>query len=51
MIKGDLEEKFGINTDGIPLWDGKRCESILATKKEKDEMDQLIKSITCEANE
>ena len=47
----DLEEKFGIDTDGTPLWDGKRCESILATKKEKDEMDQLIKSITCEANE
>lgn len=31
------------DTDGVMLWNGKRCESIPMTKEEQEEIDKLIK--------
>lgn len=33
---------IGYDYDGVMLWNGKRCESIPASKKEQEEMQRLI---------
>ena len=35
--------KISYDKDGVMLWDGKRCESIPLSKKEKEEIDELLK--------
>lgn len=34
--------KFGYDTDGVMLWNGKRCESVEPTPEEQKEMDDLL---------
>lgn len=43
-IKNDLIENkiIDYDTDGVMLWNGKRCESIPASKEEQEEMKRLI---------
>lgn len=35
--------KISYDTDGIMLWDGKRCESTSLSEEEKKEIDELLK--------
>ena len=46
-VKNDLIENNNISydSDGVMLWNGKRCESTPLSKKEKNELDELIKSV------
>lgn len=37
------DEIISYDTDGVMLWNGKRCESIPMTKEEQKEIDKLIK--------
>ena len=43
-INQSIVDIFGTDTDGTPLWNGKRCESIPPTKEEQEELDQLLKN-------
>lgn len=37
------DEIISYDTDGVMLWNGKRCESIPMSKEEQEEIDKLIK--------
>ena len=37
------DEIISYDTDGVMLWNGKRCESVPLSKEEQEEIDKLIK--------
>lgn len=46
-VKNELIENNTISydSDGVMLWNGKRCESTPLSKKEEEEIDKLIKEV------
>ena len=46
-VKNELIENNTISydSDGVMLWNGKRCESTPLSKKEEEEIDELIKEV------
>ena len=40
----NLVDKFGYDTDGTPLWHGKRCEKTPITEEEQKEFQELLDS-------
>ena len=46
IIKENYSPHIGYDFDGVMIWNGKRCESVLATPEEQTEMKRLIDSVT-----
>lgn len=42
IIKGRKAPHIRYDSDGIMVWNGKRCEKVLPTEKELKEMEQLL---------
>lgn len=51
ITKGRKSPYIRYDPDGVMVWNGKRCESVPPTEKEREEMQNLINSITNERNE
>lgn len=43
LTTNKYDEIISYDTDGVMLWNGKRCESIPMSKEEQEEIDKLIK--------
>lgn len=43
LATNKYDEIISYDTDGVMLWNGKRCESIPMSKEEQEEIDKLIK--------
>lgn len=50
-INKDIAIKYGYDTDGVEIYNGKRCESIEATPEEQAEMQRMIDEITGDSHE
>ena len=44
-INKDIAIKYGYDTDGVEIYDGKRCERLEATPEEQAEMERMIRDI------
>jgi len=44
IIDENLVNQFGEDTDGTPLWHGKRCEKIPMTEEEEKEFQEILDS-------
>lgn len=42
-IVNNIGPVISYDTDGVMLWNGKRCESVPLTEEEQQEMDELLK--------
>ena len=45
IIKGKNKSHISYDLDGMMVWNGKRCESKIATKEEQEEMRRMLQEI------